>query len=268
MSLMKEPNSEQLYFDALKEARGSYFVEYQPPVSSNPFATLNLVYPGAFALPKVAEDMRSEMDHWLARYRVPLMVSAFDVAENVIRPHGNNDDASLVGWHAPGTDEVISSWKLDELSLYLKQPIANADWRSIYTDIPHRTQTQVTENAEKEISRDRKQNRILRGIFVFWLSVIPAAWAVMQYLGPEWLAIAILIYSLWKAWLTGNKLLGHVKTFRSEEEKAEKQRKMDHYFYHCERNPEGFSRLKVEDFERDIGERTRREAESLAAKPK
>jgi fatty acid desaturase len=177
--------------------------------------------------------MRLEMDRWLARYRVPLMVSAFDAVENVVRPNGKDNDAFLVGWHAPDTGEITSSWKLDELPPYLKQATSNPDWRSIYTDIPFRTQTQVTANAEKEARKSQKQNRILKAIFILWLAAIPAAWAIIQYVGPEWLALVVLLYSLWRAWLTWVKLLGHVKTFRSEEEKAEKQRKMDHYFYHC-----------------------------------
>jgi hypothetical protein len=31
----------------------------------------------------------------------------------------------------------------------------------------------------------------------------------------------------------------------------EKERKMAHYFYHCERNPDGFARLRNENFEDD-----------------
>ncbi len=41
---------------------------------------------------------------------------------------------------------------------------------------------------------------------------------------------------------------------------------MRHYFYHCERNPEGFARLKVENFEREAKEQTLKEAEALRNK--
>jgi len=37
-------------------------------------------------------------------------------------------------------------------------------------------------------------------------------------------------------------------------------------FYHCERNPEGFARLKVENFEREARERILKEAEVLRNK--
>ncbi|MCC5960053.1 MAG: hypothetical protein JJU08_12015 [Rhodobacteraceae bacterium] len=47
---------------------------------------------------------------------------------------------------------------------------------------------------------------------------------------------------------------------------AEKKRKMEHYFYHCERNPAGFWRLKSENFESDKRERVRKEADELSNK--
>lgn len=64
----------------------------------------------------------------------------------------------------------------------------------------------------------------------------------------------------------GHEDLGAHKVTPREEEKGEKQRKMDHYFYHCERNPDGFARLKIENFEKDAGERVRAEAAALASK--
>jgi hypothetical protein len=39
---------------------------------------------------------------------------------------------------------------------------------------------------------------------------------------------------------------------------------MEHYFYHCERNPAAFARLMNENFEIDLREKTREEAAKLA----
>ena len=44
---------------------------------------------------------------------------------------------------------------------------------------------------------------------------------------------------------------------------AEKRQKMEHYFYHCERNPEGFMRLKVENFERETMEENIAESHAI-----
>lgn len=61
----------------------------------------------------------------------------------------------------------------------------------------------------------------------------------------------------------GLKILGISKPSKREEEKAEIERKRAHYFYHCERNPEGFLKLKVENFSKDDIARTLQESEKL-----
>lgn len=53
-------------------------------------------------------------------------------------------------------------------------------------------------------------------------------------------------YSLYKILKRYLELKGF-KTKR-QREKNEIERKMKHYYYHCERNPEGFLRLKAENF--------------------
>ena len=57
--------------------------------------------------------------------------------------------------------------------------------------------------------------------------------------------------------------MGWLKPSRRDKEKAKKELKMGHYYYHCERNPEAFNRLKCENFERDAVVKTRNEAEAI-----
>lgn len=257
---------EILHFDLIKEDRDSYFVEYQPPVSNSPFATLNLVYPESYDLGSVADIMEAEVAHWLTRYPVPIMAWAYDAAENSIRPHGDADGGLLVGWYAPGTATLTHAWKVEGLPPFLNDTTNLPDLRTIYKDVPFRTDAEVKANANQEWTKTRKQNLTLKVILAIWLAAIPTAWAIIQYLGPEWLAIAVLLYSLWQAFRTARKLFWRVEPSKSEKEKAEKELKMGHYFYHCERNPEGFARLKVENFEREAKERVLKEAKALRIK--
>lgn len=257
---------ETLYFDDIKEDRGSYFIEYKPPVSNNPFATLNLVYPESHDLDSVADDMKAEVTRWLARYPVPVMAWAYDAAENRIRPHGNIDDGLLIGWYTPGTKDPIYAWKTEGLPPLLNDTTNLPDWRTIYNDVPYRTDAEVKANADRESIKTRKQNLTLKFILLVWLAVIPAAWAIIQYLGPEWLAVAVLMYSLWQAFHAARKLFWRVDPSKSEKERAEKELKMRHYFYHCESNPIGFSRLLAENFEREARERIVKEASALRNK--
>jgi hypothetical protein len=265
---MGPKNSTQkiLHFDRIKEDRGSYFVEYQPPISNNPFATLNLVYPESYDPGSVPETMKAEMAHWLARYPVPIMAWAYDAAENSIRPHGDEDDGLLVGWYSPGTANLTFAWKVDGLPPFLNDTTNIPDGRTIYKDVPFRTDTEVKASANQEWLKARKRNLTLKIILAVWLAAIPAAWAIIQYLGPGWLATTVMLYSLWQAFRTARELFWRVEPSKSEKEKAKKELRMRHYFHHCERNPEGFARLKSENFEREARERILKEAEALRRK--
>jgi hypothetical protein len=189
------------------------------------------------------------------------MVSAFDVVENIIKPVG--DDGFLVGWFKPDTKEISSSWKLNELPPFLNNSSNLPDWRTIYTDVPFRTDAQVKASAQTYLNQRRRQVISARIALSLWLVLIPATWAILQYLGPSWLGFLVMLYSLWQAWREWRKLLGFSKPSPREQEKAEKERKMAHYYYHCERNPDGFARLKAENFAKEIGERNRKEAENI-----
>lgn len=60
--------------------------------------------------------------------------------------------------------------------------------------------------------------------------------------------------------------MGHKKPSPRELEKVERDRKMAHYYYHCERNPAGFARIKVENLEKDIENDFLTKASQLALK--
>jgi len=73
----------------------------------------------------------------------------------------------------------------------------------------------------------------------------------------------VLIYSFYKAFEKTLQLTGSwPKTKRSKEKELEEQLK-NHYYYHCEKNPEGFKRLMRESLEKMSKDEIAKEAESL-----
>jgi len=129
----------------------------------------------------------------------------------------------------------------------------------IYGDISFRTSTQLKESA-------RKQQRALRlgwWLLFLWGVVVPAGIALVEFISPNWLAVLTFCYSLSRAYIEALKLLGKWPETDSEIAKEEEERLMRHHHYHCERNPEGFLRLKLENFERDNREQIQREASAL-----
>ena len=69
--------------------------------------------------------------------------------------------------------------------------------------------------------------------------------------------------SLWQATVKGLKLSGKWRELPKERQTRDDEARMRHHHYHCERNPEGFLRLKLENFEREERERIRTEAMAL-----
>jgi hypothetical protein len=82
-------------------------------------------------------------------------------------------------------------------------------------------------------------------------------------LGIAWFGTVISVISILFGLYKAAKAFGWIQPSEREKQKAEKQRKMEHYFHHCEENPEGFNRLKMENFEREAVQRTQAEASAL-----
>ncbi len=226
----------------------------------NNFATLSLVFIDAPELKQIAELMHTELNGWLARYPVLVMVTAFDIEENVLRPETGGH---LVGWVAPNSQKVVTSWNIEELSNFIKANPANQNWETIYTNIPYKTQNQIKIEADNYIKERRRINLGLKLILTLWIAVLPASWAIVQYLGPDWLGLLVLIYALYKIATAWTKLMGYRKPSSAEKEKLESERKMRHYAYHCELNPTGFARLKAENLGKEIAAQNLTESKNL-----
>ncbi len=257
--------NEILYFDSIREKRDSYFVEYYPPTPNSSFATLNLVFPNEVSWKHVSELLDEEVRHWMGRYRVPLMVWAFDSKEDIIRPSNHASDC-LVAWISSENGEVIQSWDCDALDVILKQAEHQPDWRTIYADVPVRTNADVKAAARSSLLERRRQLWTLNVILTLWFAVIPAGYAVFELLGPKWLSLFGFVFVLYKVLRAISRIWSLIKPSAKEKMELEKQRKMNHYFYHCEQNPEGFMRLKVENFENDSRNRVRKEYEEIGTK--
>lgn len=257
--------NERLYFNNIRESRESYFVEYQPPTASTDFATLNVIFLLPLTWEDVSEHLDQEVRYWIGRYPVPMMVWAFNNKEDILEsPDGK--ERVLVVWKDTTSGDVHQSWDIDDLTAHLKNVQCPSDWRSIYNDVPVRTESEVKQAANDSFILRIRQARILKILLTLWLAAIPAGYAIFEFLGPEWLALLGLVFVLWKAGKTALRLWGRTKPSTRPAEKAEKNRKMRHYFYHCERNPEGFLRLKLENLENDAREKIHKEAEELANK--
>jgi hypothetical protein len=226
---------------------------------------LSVVYPDTYDVNEVKETVQKEAFDWMTRYPVPIMATAFDATDAIIRP-ADTPDAHFIVWRFPPAQQLHSTWNLKEVSRDLELSITQQDLRAVYKDIPFRTGEQIKLDVAKDASVRRKQVRLMQVIAALWFAVIPVSWALIQWLGPNWLAIAVMAYSFWRGCVVLAEISGGIKPSKKDIKKQELDRKKDHYFYHCERNPNGFLRLKIENSEREQRDKTKKEAERLSRK--
>jgi hypothetical protein len=252
-------STEKIFFKTIKEDRGRYFVEYSPPNPDFRFAILDLVFPTLIEPAKVAEIMESEVTEWISRYPVAVMAFSSDRNGEIQSLTPERPCDHLIAFKDPLNGTVCLHWGLLE-NERIPDDALNVEWlKRVYFDIPWRSQAEL----QKEASKEAKLLRVGWIIVVGWIAVLPAAWAVVQWAGPQWLATLVMIYAVWQAVVKALKLAGRWKKSRREIEQQDRERRMRHYFYHCEKNPEAFARLKIENFDREARDDIQREAQAL-----
>jgi hypothetical protein len=250
---------ERLYFSTIKESREDFFVEYRPPVDGYRFATLQLTYIENVDRGEVASAMESEARAWHKRFPIPLMVSAFDSEGELINLDGVRAENHLIVLLNQGEQSLQYHWRLLN-SEEIPSDALNRDLLlAVYADVGRKTSSELRTEA-----RDYARKIRIGWYMVFlWTAVLPLAFLVLEFLGPDWLAAAVFIYALFKAVENALKMLGKWKKSPAEISREEEERRMRHHHYHCERNPEAFARLKFENLQREEGESIRQESESL-----
>jgi hypothetical protein len=191
-------------------------------------------------------------------YPVPTMVSAFDAKGELVRLSDKFGESHLMGYIDPHTGKLVRRWGLfgnDEMPSNQME----ADYlERVYADVPSRLQNEVR---EKVLSEARIRARAI-WLIVCFVAVVPVLIEIIS-LGVAWLGYVLSAVSISIGLYKVGKAVGWLKPCERERQEAERKRKMEHYFYHCERNPRTFSRLKIENVEREATEQTREEAEAL-----
>lgn len=113
----------------------------------------------------------------------------------------------------------------------------------------------------------RKVQTIRVFVFIGWI-LVPLVILILGVTSAlvGWIAFAL---GLCKVAVEGVKLFGNPdKWIPGHKEKAEREAKVKHYAYHCDRNPEGFARLRAENFRRQIEEEdSGKQIQPIAGKP-
>ena len=254
-------------WDKIKKKRDGYFVEYQPARyepddKSYPLAILIVVIVSQFSKDAIAQVLENEFKIWASLYPVALMAMACDEAESKIDLSSVRPGSDIVGFCDPTNKQIALRWELlkdDQIPDLLKR---KERLKEIYRDVPFKTGQEIKEKTTQYYQNIRTGRRVIFAALIIWL-LVPVAIEIWGISNP-FISAAIVIYSIVKAAIALLKLLGILKPSTKEISKSEKERKMEHYYYHCEMNPMGFLRLRNENFEREARESIKKEYEDLS----
>jgi hypothetical protein len=257
------PRGDGILRDKIREHRDKYFVVYHPADTTLPFANVSLVFPhNGNDTKTVKRCMEDEAEHWVKRFPVPIMVSAFDAKEDLIHFAEDYRESFLVAYIDPPTGRVTRVWGVTDSNKLPADQSEPEYLKRVYKDVPYRLQEEIRQKVEREA---RSTGRAIR-LILFFMFVVPVLVELIG-LGVTWLGHLVSGISILAGGYKAAKGMGWLKASKRDEEEAERRRKMEHYFYHCERNPEAFEQLKFANFEKDAVERTRKEAEEIRRAP-
>lgn len=253
---------EKIYFDTVKTSADGYMVDYSPDYQGNR-ALLILSFMNNQSKAEMARIMEQELMRWVEKYPIMTQVLACDESDSAVEVK-DFDSYGLLWWINPKTKQSYTTWEALETPNY---PIADFTdtWGKIFKEISFRTQAQVKEDADKLAKQKRKEYRVFRFIMLIWLFVIPATWIVIQQFGPEWIGWAVSTYAVYKLLLELKKMY-FSKSGKPETPEQKEKREMEHHHYHCKLNPDGFAKLRSENFRKEIRKQTRNEYETRKTK--
>jgi len=250
---------ENVFRDAIKKHRGKYYVEYKPAIWCSPLATVNLTFPQPIVDVEIVRNaMEQELGCWLNQYPVPVVVTAWDAKDDIVHVSSKDDESHLFGYVNQHTGQIVKFWKLPGSNELPKEQMKEEYFSLVYEGLPFRRQVDVQHKALREAVTTGRTIRFIVLLVVGVPLLIQIVALDIDWIGYvlSGISISVGLYKLCKA-------MGWVKPSKREILEAEKNNKMGHYYYHCEKNPDAFNQLKVENFKREAIERTHREAEAI-----
>ena len=244
-------------FDSIEKDREGYFLTYSPVFSGQPFATLTLTFYENTTPSEAVKLVEYEFDYWVNKYRTPLMAFIKDETKNGINYQSFTDNDYLIGYPLTA-DKIKKVWGQIDESEFEAFDLSNDKLKLIYSGLEYRTRS----DADQEIKEQAKGFKLFRYASILWFCVIPALIAWLGWSNPT-VSLIAFFYSLYLAYREYLKIQGRLKKSEREKVKEEDSRLKEHHHYHCKLNPEGFARLKLENFKKKQNQELKNKIESL-----
>ncbi|MEZ9230509.1 hypothetical protein AB4259_05425 [Vibrio amylolyticus] len=228
-------------FESIEIKRDGYYVKYDPMVigfeESTPFVSVRII--DDIPISRCKEIAEQEYQYWYKKFPIPLQV-------NIRYENSRGHYSEQLTGCSYICGETLTEYRwggFNQDKLKYEMP-PETEIKRIYEGLECFTSSQ----GKLKNKQERLAKRLLKYWAVVSLVVIPAIVAFLGWSTPVFAAIT-LVYAWYKC---ADKLLiinGQKLKTENEIKKEKKQQLMEHYYYHCSRNPEAFEALKLENFQ-------------------
>lgn len=246
-------------FENVEVKRDGYYVSYSPKFVStandDSTALLSVRLLREHSLEQCKQIAESEFEYWIKRYPVPLQVLVKFECKTTLRISSIAECPYICG--VSKSDYRWGGFLDNELETYMP---SNDELKAIYSELPSKT----SEEVDIKLNQELIGKRIIKWLVLFTAVIIPALIAFLGWSHPLFSALALIFawYKCADKWLS---LSGRKIKTEAELAVEEDERLKEHHHYHCKLNPQGFERLKLENFQADSEERLRKTLESMQA---
>lgn len=246
-------------FEKIEKDKNGYLIEYNPVFTGDSFAILNITFYEYFKPEKAIEIIENEFKIWTTKYPTPLMVFSENESQNPIDYQKITNNNYLIGYPLKNNKFKMVWGEIDE-NEFAQFDLSKESLFALYSGLNYKTLADV-----KKEQKDKANGlKIFRFSMVLWFCVIPGLIAIFGWANPI-VSVIALLYSLYMASQKMLKILGKKNKSEKEKEKEKKDMLKRHHHYHCMLNPQGFERLKLENFEKQHKENLQQKIESLSS---
>jgi hypothetical protein len=189
------------------------------------------------------------------------MVSSFNYKDEMLNFSNIRPFNCLTGYICKKDKQIKRFWKLLKDQEIPPDALDPEYLKKTYASIPYKTEKQVVQKATARA----RQIRIGYRIIIAWVVLPPILITIIGWRSPI-IGGLVVLFSFWKAFEKTMRMLGKWKRTSKEIEQENDERLKEHHHYHCQENPEGFYRLRNENFERWARESIKEEVNKLRAK--
>jgi hypothetical protein len=249
------------YYKPIQEDRDWYYVEYYPVRKASKLATLNLtVVLENIDKKRIVQAMEMEAKDWLNRYSIPLFISAWDNKEDQYNFDEFNILKDLIAFYDED-GKIVLSWKSIPNEKIPDMTLDKEYLDNLYSSVEYTTSN------EHKILLDKKRRRIKQGwvLIILLPFIFTFIYECVVYFNNFFSLLAFL-YIIFKYVQKALLMIGVRLRKKTETETEKEDRLKEQYYYYCKKNPEGFTRLKLEVEEQEAKARTANQAVILKKK--